>query len=151
MIISRLNNNESDRESLYNYLLLVDSDFIPHLSQKTDLKIYSSKILSLGNVFVCRDEREICGLITFYNNDFINKKSYCSILSVLNYKRGNGIASNLLDVFVNDSILAGMQAATVHTNNQSALKLYLKKEFKIISIDKEVNPHRYFLRKNLEK
>lgn len=149
MFFNRLYNNETDRKSLYKYLLLIDSDFIPHLSQKTDLEDFSSKILTIGNAFVCKDEEQIYGLITFYNNDTINKISYCSILNVLGHMRGLGIASHLVDIFIAESIRTEMKTATVHTNNQSALALYVKKGFNIASVNEFVSPCRYFLIKYL--
>lgn len=149
MDIKQLKNNETDRKLLYHYLLLVDADFSPCLSQKADLEKLSLKILSMGNAYVCRDTTHINGLITFYNNDSLSRCSYCSILSVLRDKRGLGIASMLLDVFIGESLRTGMRTATVHTNNEFALNLYLKKEFNIQSVDDSVSPKRYFLTKNL--
>ncbi len=150
MIFRRLENNETDRKALYEYLLLVDSDFTPHLSDKTDLLVFSSKILAMGNAFVCvNDLQQICGLITFYNNDHINRISYCSILSVLQTMRGHGIASKLVDLFIAESTNAEMKVATVHTNNRGALCLYLKKGFEVILSDEKVIPERFFLQKTL--
>lgn len=149
MPIRKLNNNIEDKKLLVDYLQLVDKDFMPNLSQKTDLVLFSTKILSLGDACIYIEEGQICGLITYYANDFIDKRSYCSLLSIMDSKRGRGIASILLDEFIANSKAAGMMYATVHTNNVLALNMYLKKGFEIKSVDKVTGSQRFFLKKKL--
>lgn len=131
-----LQNNWHDKEMLYRYLVDVDRDFIPFLSEKTDLRQYVEKVIEKASLYsILSDDDNIAGLVVFYANDFEKRYAYIPLVSVRSECRRQGIAGRLLNSALDyiRSLNGKISTVGIHTNNQHAFDLYVKLGFKHIS------------------
>ena len=92
----------SEKE-LYLFLSLVDKEFPISLSKKTNLIETAKKLYILGDIFCLKDNKNIIGLIAGYSNNAKDKTGYISVLAILNKYRGKGLASKLVNVFLDNA------------------------------------------------
>lgn len=124
------NKTNIDISSLSEFFYEVDGDFIPSLSGRVDIKAWITKLMSLAEIVVARDEDgKIVGLIFYYANDIENHKGYIAYLAVSSTCRKQGIAIQLLQHCFEYSCKVGMAIIGVHTNNPNAKRLYEKVGF----------------------
>ena len=126
-----LGNGDISENQLYDFLYLVKNEFPIPLDDKTDLKETTKKLLSLGDVIVLVSEGEIVGLVAGYNNDLETKKSYISLLALLQEHRGSGLATSLVESFIKKATNSGMEKIFLftHSTNTKAVNLYKKLGF----------------------
>lgn len=86
-----------EKSVLLKFLRKVDDDFVPTLSQKTDLDEFCTKIMSKAMLFVSyAKDGNINGLVVMYANDFEHHYSYVSLVAVDLSFRKQGIADSLM-------------------------------------------------------
>ena len=120
----------SEKE-LYLFLSLVDKEFPISLSKKTNLIETAKKLYILGDIFCIKDNKNIIGLIAGYSNNTKDKTGYISVLAILNKYRGKGLASKLVNVFLDNAKKNGMNTVFLYTlaSNVNAVKLYKRLGF----------------------
>jgi ribosomal protein S18 acetylase RimI-like enzyme len=120
----------SEKE-LYLFLSLVDKEFPISLSKKTNLIETAKKLYILGDIFCIKDNKNIIGLIAGYSNNTKDKTGYISVLAILNKYRGKGLASKLVNVFLDNAKKNGMNTVFLytHASNVNAVKLYKRLGF----------------------
>lgn len=122
---------------LLKFLRKVDNDFVPSLSQKTDLEAFCTKIMSKAMLFVsCAKDGNINGLVVMYANDLEHHYSYVSLVAVDLSFRKQGIADSLMRKAISYVKSLGkdkINCIGIHTNNAIALHLYEKLGFVVQS------------------
>jgi ribosomal protein S18 acetylase RimI-like enzyme len=109
-----------------------NSNFIPHLDEKVNLKEYAKKLFGKSITFEAWDDTTLVGLVAAYFNDSKDWIGYISNVSVIRAYTGIGIASNLMQMCVNYAKLNKYKEIKLEVNKKNivALKLYEKNGFK---------------------
>lgn len=124
MMIEELKYISSDVTRLAEYLMAVDSDFEVPLSSKTDLYIFTEKLLSKGHLLAVIEDNVIMGINGFYCNDQINKIAHFSILSCKQEIRGKGYARRLVEKMIEICKANTMKKIHCDSVNPIAICLY---------------------------
>lgn len=126
-----------EKSVLLKFLRKVDDDFVPTLSQKTDLDEFCTKIMSKAMLFVSyAKDGNINVLVVMYANDFEHHYSYVSLVAVDLSFRKQGIADSLMRKAISYVKNLGkdkINCIGIHTNNAIALYLYEKLGFVVQS------------------
>lgn len=130
-------------QNLLKFLLEVDDDFSPKLSQKVELSDFTTKVLDKAHcVFENGEKQDIIGVVVGYANDKEKRYSYISLVAVGKKYRKQGVAKRLLKQYVEyASSIPYIDTIGIHTNNPIALKMYMELGFVVIE---EINK-RYYL------
>lgn len=134
-MILKLSNTSNNINLLTQYLCEVDNDFEIPLSSRTELKIFSLKLLLHGHVFFAIEKKEAVGLIAFYCNNYENHQAYIPILSVKQNYRSKGYARQLINIAINVCRLYKMSTVAVDSINPIAINLYKSVGFKTYKTD----------------
>lgn len=121
------------QDELLEFLIRIDSDFRPFLSQKVVLADYVCKIQSKAELIMEWDGKELAGLTVLYCNDSDRQFAYISLVGVSSFCRGRGIASKMLQSAVQIVSTREFRLLGIHSNNPIAIHLYKKFGFKEIS------------------
>ena len=126
-------NKEVSLESLYRFLQLMDSEYIPPLSEKIELRSFAEKLIRYANLFCEFDkEGEIKGLVAVYAIDFERQYAYIPIVGISPSHRGEGIATRLVGRAI--ELVKGyngrIKVMGLYSNNPIAIQLYHKYGFK---------------------
>lgn len=123
-------------ESILKFLKLIDGDFTPSLSEKTNLEMFALKLKEHADLFYdLSEDGEIKALVCMYANDYEKKYAYIPLVGVHPQFRGQGLAAKLLLDAV-DFVKAKeglIKTIGIHSNNPIALKIYGKIGFKTVS------------------
>src|SRR5436190_21860381 len=82
--------------AVFTHLAKCNNDFVPPLSNKVDLELYSKKIAENSVTFEAWINDELVGLIAAYFNDLKQETGYITNVSTIKEYSGKGIASQLL-------------------------------------------------------
>lgn len=125
--------NVMEKSARLKFLRKVDDDFVPTLSQKTNLEEFCTKIMSKAKLFVSyAKDGNVKGLVVMYANDFEHHYSYVSLVAVDLSFRKQGIADDLMRKAISYVKNLGkdkINCIGIHTNNAIALHLYEKLGF----------------------
>lgn len=113
------------------HLALCDSDFVPPLSSRIDIKEYAHKIFTNATRFEAWAGAVLVGLVAMYCNDSSHRLAYITSVSVLPESQGNGIASQLMErciAFVGDLGFESVELE-VDSENSKAVHMYEKHGF----------------------
>lgn len=105
----------------------VDDLFVPKLSKRTDLRIFSKKLVQSAEILYFVDEQESkSGLIAFYANDHQTKIAYITMIVVIPEYQGYGLSKLMLKGCFDKCREKGMNCVDLHTNenNDKASSLY---------------------------
>lgn len=118
------------------FLLKVDKDFTPCLSQKTDLYTFCERLLTYANLFVSKTQTgDINGLVALYANDFVKKYAYIPLVAVAPEDRKRGIARKLMNDAIDYAKGIGaenIQTIGIHTSNPVAFDFYKELGFQLL-------------------
>jgi len=134
-MIKKLDNTVENQKVLTQYLREVDKDFEIPLSNKTDLEIYATKLLSHGIVLVSLDCGNLNGMLAGYCNDTNSGNAIISVLSVKKHCRGLGISHQLIRKMIDFCKKAGMRKIHVDSVNPVAISSYQSSGFHIIKYE----------------
>lgn len=128
------------KNDIYEFLKTIDKDFPIPISNKTNLGLFSEKLYQKATLCIHKEEGRIVGMVAGYTEDLINNMAYICIVGVLNKYRGKGIASKLVNDFVEICKNKGIKAVHLYTHksNLSALAMYRKIGFSKFLIDNEI-------------
>lgn len=131
MIVYKI--KKSTQKDLLLHLQKCDDLFVPKLSSKVDLVAYAQKITDYAYTFEAWHEADLVGVVASYFNDFETKTSFITNVSVLQVFNNLGIAKELLKMAKEYAVKRGFQKIKleVHPNNDKAIQLYTKNDFKI--------------------
>lgn len=144
-MIKKLNNTVENLKALTQYLREVDKDFEIPISNKTDLEIYATKLLTHGIVLVSFDSGNFNGMLAGYCNDTISGNAIISILSVKQQSRGQGISHHLINKMIDSCREAGMRKIFVDSVNPIAISSYQSLGFHKINSDPNDEKNKTFL------
>lgn len=144
-MIQILNNTVETPKKLTQYLREVDKDFEIPLSNKVDLGIYATKLLTYGIVIVSLDCGHFNGMLAGYCNDTKSGNATISILSVKKHSRGQGISHQLISKMIDTCRKAGMRKILVDSVNPLAISSYQSLGFQIIKGESNDDRKKTFL------
>ena len=116
---------------IYQYLVDVDEDFTPPLSERVEIKRYAEKLSSNAiNVFVSINTQDIAHA-AFYANDMSQSRAFLTSISVKSAARGRGVSDALMKDILLRSMKAGMTEIflEVDATNTGAIRFYRKVGF----------------------
>jgi GNAT superfamily N-acetyltransferase len=124
----------ASEESIAIHLSNCDSDFVPSLSSRVDIRSYARKIAGNAECIEAWENSELIGLVAAYCNTSDRCTAFITSVSVLPNWRGKGVAAQLLANCVSHMRELGFKRAEleVGTNNEAALALYIKLGFSIM-------------------
>ena len=125
--------NTASEGTISEHLRKCDGDFNPPLSQQVDIKDYARKIKLNAVLFEAWSNNTLVGLVAIYCNDKEQRTAFVTSVSVLKNWTGNGIAMELMAIFLEKMQNIGVKKISleVGVNNHSAINLYEKKRFYI--------------------
>lgn len=134
-------------EDILNFIMAVNEDFTPALSEKIDLEVYSRKLFDNALIFARFDGDDICALCAVYANDPENSSAFISFFAVRAAFRSTGIAISLLGEVEGNLKRAGFKFIDleVYCSNERAIKFYIKAGY----VEKDKSQESYFLFKNI--
>ena len=103
------NNPSKEIDKIANFLMKIDNDFVPKLSERikklSDTSSFISYAKKLSNkstraIAIDKSSNTIIGMIAFYSNDMKNFESYIPIVAVLEEYRGMGVGNQLLKMCI---------------------------------------------------
>lgn len=138
--------NQSSYDDIYAHLIACDVYFIPRLSEKVAIDIYSKKIIDNAIRMEAWENNVLIGLIAFYSNKE-NSFAYITNVSVLNEFKGIGIAKKLMQETINEVQKIKFKTIRLEVNksNSKAINLYRLLDFEI----KDENQDYYLMEKIL--
>ncbi|MEQ1636908.1 MAG: GNAT family N-acetyltransferase [Methylococcales bacterium] len=120
--------NNAFVEEIAKHLTQCDTDFIPPLSERVEIKHYAQKIVNYSVRFEAWQNNQCIGLIAVYCNDLVNGISYITSVSIIPNWHGKGIASQLLEKAIKYIQAHDFERIEleVHCHNANAINLYKK-------------------------
>lgn len=121
-------------KDVINFVKFIDNEFPIKLSNLVNIEDYIKKLITYGNVLVAKDKNKIVGICAGYMNDIEKYNAYISILGIDSEYRKLGIATGLVNVFIEKANKCGMKRIFLetHKENFSALNFYKKNEFIVL-------------------
>ena len=101
--------NKASAEQIAEHLLRCDSDFVPPLSGRVEIKDYAEKIATTAIRFEAWPGGALVGLVAAYCNDQDKHIAYITSVSVLRAWMSNGIAARLVGQCVEHAKTLGMR------------------------------------------
>jgi len=99
MIEIEYKTNSATKKQVYKHLKECDSNFVPTLGSRIDLKTFSEKIINNATVFEAWYDNKLIGMVSAYFNDSIT--GFINNVSVSQLYMGKGLASHLLRQCIN--------------------------------------------------
>lgn len=123
--------NKASAVQITDHLLCCDTDFVPPLSGRVEIRDYAKKIASKATRFEAWSGGIPVGLVAAYCNDQENRIAYITSVSVLKEWTRKGIAAGLVGQCVEHAKVSGMRqiSLAVAADNTPAIKLYEKSGF----------------------
>lgn len=127
-------NTSSDME-IADHLSQCDASFVPPLSSRVEIAVYATKLANNAVRFEAWASDKLIGLIAIYCNDEQRSKAYITSVSVMREWQNKGLAQLLLEKCLLHAKSLGFASVEleVHSQNDSALNLYVKNGFQIES------------------
>ena len=121
--------NSIDEKDIYNFLIEINNDFVPPLSDRLDIFEYSLKIKEKSHLIIAYEYStfKIRGIIAFYANDKTEKKAYITIIGVTNDLRGQGVGTNLLKKAIEYSKSYGFKTIFLETLEYGPARILYEK------------------------
>jgi len=129
--------NKASEAEIAEHLLNCDTDFVPPLSERVEVKDYAKKIVQKASRFEAWSGPTLVGIVAVYCNDQATGIAYITSVSVLKDWTGKGIATQLLGQCVRHVKEMGMQQVRleVTSENLPAIKLYEKSGFSVEKVN----------------
>lgn len=129
--------NKASEAEIAEHLARCDSDFIPPLSGRIEIKIYAKKLASKATRFEAWSDTTLVGLVAVYCNDQVNRVAYITSVSVLREWLQNGIATRLIGQCIAHAKTLEMRQISLEVGeaNFGAIKLYEKNGFMLGKIN----------------
>lgn len=148
MSILNYSRSKSSAEQIQRHLVECDAFFVPPLSSKVEMKLYSQKLAMHAVNFEAWNDEKLIGLVSVYLNDSQKKMAFISNVSIISTFAHKGIATRLLNECVQftKDLQFGAVGLEVSLRNGRALSLYIKLGFKeikqvdgIINLELKIN------------
>lgn len=134
IVKSKLKDND-----IVSFLKLCDSSFVPPLSARVDLNVYSKKLATKTEHFCAIIEGQLAGLSCCYCNDQLLKTAFISVLCMHPDFQNIGIGNKLI-LF----LIAGIQQmgfkkvkAEVNKLNAASCHMFKRADFNLIGEDND--------------
>lgn len=126
----------NDNEEKNKIFKVCDIAFEKSIYQTENGKNAIKKICENGILIAAYEEKQICGYLSMYANDFIEYNCYINMFAVIPNKQKLGIGKCLLDKCISIAKEKQMKYVKLEVlnNNEKALSFYKKNNFKFDSI-----------------
>ena len=123
--------NTASAAQIAEHLRSCDSDFLPPLHDRVEIRDYAQKIVSKATRFEAWSDSKLIGLVATYCNDQMQHIAYLTSVSVLRTWTSQGIAAYLVNQCIEHTKTIGMRLITLEVaeQNRPAIKLYQKYGF----------------------
>ncbi len=146
--VSVLCGDVENYERVLDFINSADKSFPIPLSERTDISVFTKKILNKAIILQAVIDDEIVGLSSFYANDLENMKSHLTFIAVNSSHINIGIASKLINEML--SILRKKNMASVEvtteSSNKAARSLYEKFSFRLAEEKEERVKYVYYFK-----
>jgi ribosomal protein S18 acetylase RimI-like enzyme len=139
--------NLSTINQIYQHFKLCDSTFTPPLSDRVNLKKYSTKIFFKGTKFEAWHHDLLVGIVAAYFDDSLRKSAYVTNVSVDPVYTNLGIAKFLMKRCLDFARESKVEEVVLHVfkSNERLVRFYSKLGFDISVSDDEQMEMRLFL------
>ncbi len=139
--------NSIDLDSLIEYLLSRDFDFIPPLSARLDISEFAEKLYRFATIYSAHAAR-IIGISAIYANNFETYEAYITNISIHPEYYGTGLAKNFMNFCLNDLKEKKFKSVKLEVNRENvrAITFYRKFDFSIVG---ESNRNGYYMRSTI--
>jgi len=129
--------NKASEAEIADHLSRCDTDFVPPLSERVEIRDYAQKIASNATRFEAWSGGKLVGLVAVYCNDREKGIAYITSVSLLREWTGRGIATSLLKRCIEHVKVLRMRQISleVASDNTPAIKLYEKSGFVVGKAD----------------
>jgi len=119
------------------HLLRCNTDFVPPLSDRVDIRAYAKKIARSATRFEAWSRGTLVGLVAAYCNDREGKIAYITSFSVLGEAMGQGVGTRLMGHCVEHAGALGMRRINLEVGgaNAPAIGLYEKTGFRASAVN----------------
>ena len=141
--LTRLNT----KHEINSAILSLQNDFWADIEKKVgNLEQYSDKLQKHGQVWVCKQDEAIQGMVAFYANDRERKCAFLTAIVVARAARGAHIGSLLMEKCKDICVLEGMEWIRLECakDNLIAQNIYKAKGF---SIERETKDSLFMIAK----
>ena len=123
--------DEAAQDAIESHLRRCDALFVPPLSQRLDVAVYSAKIRASATTFEAWDAAELVGLVAAYLNRPEAFEGFVTSVSVEPAFQGSGVADSLMHNCIGRARERGFAriALEVHEANVNAIALYRRNGF----------------------
>ena len=134
MTIRKLEKNKKAYNSLINLINKLDKNYIPPISNLTDIEEYCKKLIAKAIILIISIDNKDLGLIAFYANDQISKTVYISSIGLAKEIQNQGLGKKLLEKAIIKAKKNKMRKIQleVNINNNDGLNFYINNNFKKI-------------------
>ena len=136
-------------DRIYEFIKKADKTFPTPISERTDIRQVTAKILEKAIVLEATVDQRVVGLSSFYANDKMTFISHWTFLAVDPQYAKRGIASTLIAKMLDILKKEGMLSVDVLTDtvNMTARSLYEKLGFKLVEAKEGRARYSYYLDK----
>jgi len=122
------------KEELYDFMVDVDKDFIPTLTEQAgDLNDYSEKLIDKAQLLFEKDDQNLIkGIIAVYTYDKNSDYGFVTFVASNKQYRHQGIVRRLLEKTFDHCKNAGKKGVELFTHNPAAVRLYQSLGFEML-------------------
>lgn len=127
----KYNINSVTQDELLDFLIEVNNDFSPKLSERVNLKDWVKKMSDNATTFEVWDNDKLIAMIVAYINDYQTKQAYVTLVCCKKEYRRRGIIENMFKRVFEYCINKSFETIVLKTdiNNIPAINLYKKLNF----------------------
>ncbi len=111
--------NLIEKDKFINLLSEIGNALPTSLSEKVKVDDYAEELLNTDELIIALYQNDYVGLLAYYDNDIITRKSYVSILSIKTSFQRMGIGSALIRRMEEHAIRKGMIQNSFHIQKRS--------------------------------
>lgn len=130
----KISNKKKPKKVILKYLEVNSNNFIPPLSGRVNLDLFSKKINKYARQSWIFDGDEIVGFMACYVNDPENETAYITTISIVKKYKGQGLGKMLLNDCVDFAKNNGFNKVKLEVSkiNTAAILFYEKQGFAIV-------------------
>ncbi len=126
------------KEELYDFMVDVDQDFIPSLTEQAgNLNDYADKLIDKAKIiFEKDDQNQIKGAVAVYTYDKSSNYGFITFVASNKNYRHQGVVRRLMEKSFDYCLESGKTGVELFTHNPAAIKLYQSMGFEMLDDDK---------------
>jgi ribosomal protein S18 acetylase RimI-like enzyme len=123
--------NDASEAQIGHHLEECDTEFVPQLSVRTDIRGYANRLATRSTRFEAWHQAELVGLVAAYFDGAEDRSGFITSVSVLRQWNRMGIASRLISQCVERARESGLERVRLEVgrDNLAAITLYERMSF----------------------